>query len=158
MTLPKFIITIDGVFRLGQVNQHKHLLKPGDQCIGGGYYHFDFVSNRIILDRESYDFGRPKWHLLEVLKVPSTYRGMRIVYKYDDGFHDDFNVSEELPIDEPYSNSETPECPFTYQSMMLEVNKKVYMEDGTLFLKNNLSYRRTFRDLAATLMSELSPG
>ena len=35
MTLPKFIITIDGVFRLGQVNQHKHLLKQGDQCIGG---------------------------------------------------------------------------------------------------------------------------
>ena len=69
MTLPKFIITMDGVFRLGMVNQHKHLLKPGDQCIGGGYYHLDFVSNRIILDRESYDFGRPKWHLLEVLKV-----------------------------------------------------------------------------------------
>ena len=41
----------------------------------------------------------PKWHLLEVLKVPSTYRGMRIVYKYDDGFHDDFNVSEELHIE-----------------------------------------------------------
>ncbi|MBQ8157892.1 MAG: hypothetical protein IJ081_02590 [Prevotella sp.] len=63
------------------------------------YYHFDFVSNRIILDRESYDFGRPKWHLLDVLKVPSTYRGMRIVYRYDDGFHDDFNVSEELLIE-----------------------------------------------------------
>ena len=107
MTLPKFIITMDGVFRLGMVNQHKDLLKPGDQCIGGGYYHFDFVSNRIILDRESYDFGRPKWHLLEVLKVPSAYRGMRIVYKYDDDFfrmrsttrHDDFNVSEELRIE-----------------------------------------------------------
>ena len=62
-------------------------------------------------DRESYDFGRPKWHLLETLKVPSTYRGMRIVYSYDDGFHDDFrsattgdachckNVSEELQIE-----------------------------------------------------------
>ena len=109
MNLPKFIITMDGAFRLGMVDQHKHLLKPGDQCIGGGYYTFDFVSNRIILDRESYDFGRPKWHLLEVLKVlalqasygraPSTYRGMRIVYKYDDGFHDDFNVSEELHIE-----------------------------------------------------------
>jgi hypothetical protein len=24
---------------------------------------------------------------------------MRIVYKYDDGFHDDFNVSEELKIE-----------------------------------------------------------
>ena len=47
MTLPKFIITMDGVFRLGMVNQHKDLLKPGDQCIGGGYYHFDFVSNRM---------------------------------------------------------------------------------------------------------------
>ena len=59
-------------------------------------------------------------------------------------------------INEPYSNSETPDCPFVYQSMMLEVNKKVYMEDGTLFLKYNLSYRKSFRDLAATLMSELS--
>ena len=58
-----------------------------------------FVSNRILLDRESYDFGRPKWHLLETLKVPSTYRGMRIVYSYDDGFHDDFNVSEELNVE-----------------------------------------------------------
>lgn len=99
MKLPKFIITMGGVFRLGMVDQHKHLLKPGDQCIGGGYYTFDFVSNRIILDRESYDFGRPKWHLLDTLKVPSTYRGLRIVYKYDDGFHDDFNVSEELNIE-----------------------------------------------------------
>ena len=26
MTLPKFIITMDGVFCLGMVNQHKHLL------------------------------------------------------------------------------------------------------------------------------------
>ncbi len=52
MNLPKFIITMDGYFRLGKVNQHKHLLKSGDQCIGGGYYHFDFVSNRILLDSE----------------------------------------------------------------------------------------------------------
>ena len=41
MTLPKFIITMDGFFRLGMVNQHKDLLKPDDQCIGGGYFHFD---------------------------------------------------------------------------------------------------------------------
>ena len=66
MNLPKFIITLDGVLRLGMVNQHKHLLKPGDQCIDGGYYHFDFVSNRILLDRESYDFGRPKSQMASV--------------------------------------------------------------------------------------------
>lgn len=117
MTQPKFIITIDGVFRLGQVNQHKHLLKPGDQCIGGGYYHFDFVSNRIILDRESYDFGRPKWHLLEMLKVPSTYRGMRIVYKYDDGFHDDFNISDlccQFPIPADYDGEGSKGSKFVF--------------------------------------------
>ena len=68
MALPKFIITMDGYFRLGKVNQHKDLLKPGDQCIGGGYYHFDYTTNRILLDREFYDFGRPKWHLLDTLK------------------------------------------------------------------------------------------
>jgi len=36
MKLPKFIITMDGIFRLGMVDQHKHLLKQGDQCIDGG--------------------------------------------------------------------------------------------------------------------------
>ena len=38
MALPKFIITMDGYLRLGMVNQHKDLLKPGDSCLGGGYY------------------------------------------------------------------------------------------------------------------------
>ena len=99
MALPKFIITIDGVLRLGMVNQHKDLLKPGDQCIGGGYYSIDFVSNRIILDRSSYDFGKPKWHLLDTLMVPSVYRGLRIVYISDDGYLGDFDVSEELKIE-----------------------------------------------------------
>lgn len=98
MTLPKFIITMDGHLRMGMVNQHKDLMKPGDQCIGGGYYYFDYTSNQLILDRSSYDFGRPKWHLLETLKVPSHYRGMRIIYLYDDNYHDSFNVSEELKI------------------------------------------------------------
>ena len=76
MTLPKFIITMDGYFRLGMVNQHKDLLKPGDSC---------------------YDFGKPKWHLLEVLKVPSVYRGLRLVYFYDDDR--EFDVSQELQIE-----------------------------------------------------------
>lgn len=87
MMLPKFIITMDGVFRLGMVNQHANLLRPGEErrCIGGGYYRFDPVSSRLVLDRSSYDFGVPKWHLLDVLKVPSAYRGLRIEYHYEDG-------------------------------------------------------------------------
>lgn len=88
---------MDGHLRLGMVDMHKDLLQPGDSCLGGGYYTFDFISNCIILDRKSYDFGEPKWHLLEVLKVPSVYKGLRLVYNYDDG--DVFDVSNELIIE-----------------------------------------------------------
>ncbi|MBP5523959.1 MAG: hypothetical protein J6X74_07130 [Bacteroidaceae bacterium] len=97
MTLPKFIITMDGWFRLGMVNQHKDLLKPGDSCIGGGYYYFDYTSNRILLDRASWIFGRPRWHLLDVLKVPSEYKSMHMLYTYDDG--EVFDVNKELRIE-----------------------------------------------------------
>ena len=99
MSQPKFIITRAGVLRLGMVNQHKDLLQPDDDCIGGGYYQFDFTCNRMILDRASYDFGVPRWHLLDTLRVPAVYRGLRIVYRYDDDFHEDFQISDELKIE-----------------------------------------------------------
>ena len=99
MSLPKFIITRDGHLRLGMVNQHKDLLQPDDDCIGGGYYQFDYASGRMILDRASYDFGIPRWHLLDTLRVPAVYRGLRIVYRYEDDLHEDFQVSDELKIE-----------------------------------------------------------
>ena len=83
---------MDGYLRLGMVNQHKDLLIGDDSCIGGGYYQFDWASNRLLLDRASYDLGRPRWHLLETLKVPASYRGLRIVYLYDDD-HEDLTSS-----------------------------------------------------------------
>ena len=98
MSLPKFIITLDGYLRLGMVNMHEDLLQPGDQCIGGGYYYFDYASNRILLDRESYDFGRPKWHYLEVLKVPSAYRGMQIIYQFRDKSQSNLIVTDSKEI------------------------------------------------------------
>ncbi len=97
MSQPKFIITADAFLRLGMVNMHKDLLLPGDECIGGGYYQFDYVSNRLILDRKSYDYGKPKWHLLDILKVPSVYQGLQIVYIYDDG--EELNLSNILKIE-----------------------------------------------------------
>ena len=99
MSQPKFIITLDGVLRLGMVNLHKDLLQPGDHCIGGGYYRFDYIANCLLLDRASYDYGTPKWHLLDTLKVPSVYRGLCIVYSYDDSYHEDILVSDELQIE-----------------------------------------------------------
>ena len=97
MSQPKFIITANGFLRLGMVNMHKDLLLPGDECIGGGYYQFDYVSNRLILDRKSYDYGKPKWHWLDVLKVPSVYRGLQIVYVFDDG--EELNLSNKLKVE-----------------------------------------------------------
>ena len=99
MEAPKFIITMDGYFRMGMVKRHEDLLIGDDVCIGGGYYQFDWTSNRLILNRKSYDFGRPRWHLLEMLKVPEQLRGLRIIYTYDDDFHEDFIVSDELKIE-----------------------------------------------------------
>ena len=111
MTLPKFIIATSdknhagvpasrstAIFRMGMVYQHADLLKAGEQCLGGGYYYIDYTSNTIILDRSSYDFGKPRWHLIDTLVVPSAYQGMRLVYKYDDRYHDDFDVSGNLRI------------------------------------------------------------
>ena len=59
-------------------------------------------------------------------------------------------------INEPYSNSETPDCPFSYQSMMLEVNKRIYMEPGSLQLKPSPAYKLSVRNLMARLLSELA--
>ena len=59
-------------------------------------------------------------------------------------------------INEPYSNSETPDCAFSYQSMMLEVNKRAYMEDGSLHLIRNTKYRCNVRVVFQKLLSELN--
>ena len=57
-------------------------------------------------------------------------------------------------INEPYSNSETPDCTFKYQSMMLEVNKKAYMDERTLRIRNDYKYKKNIRDLMIYLLSE----
>ncbi len=96
---PKFILTSTGHFRLGMVHLHKDLLVGKEQCYGGGYYEFDYVSNRLILTGESYDFGRPRWEWVDVLKVPEVYRGLRIIYVARSTEEDDYIVSDEIKIE-----------------------------------------------------------
>lgn len=55
-------------------------------------------------------------------------------------------VGYRVGVNEPYSNSISPNCRFAYQSIMIEVNKQVYMDEKTLelmpkrqILKNCLS-------------------
>ena len=72
----KFIVTQNGFLRLGIVRMHKDLLQAGDVCLGGGFYKIDYVSNRIILDGESFDFGAPRWNrVVGSLKVLIHFRG-----------------------------------------------------------------------------------
>lgn len=82
--MQKFIITSDGVFKYGNVRMHRNLLEGGETCIGGGFYEFDFVSNRLLLSGRSYDFGTPQWGRIETLKVPAALQGLTILYENED--------------------------------------------------------------------------
>lgn len=76
----KFIITSDGHLRYGDVNMHRDLLQPGDECIGGGTYEFDYINGRLCLSGKSYDYGRPKWDWIDTIIVPEVFRGLDITY------------------------------------------------------------------------------
>ena len=55
MEHPKFIITSGGHLRLGMVTLHRDLLLPHEQCLGGGFYEFDYAGNILILSGKSFD-------------------------------------------------------------------------------------------------------
>ena len=58
-------------------------------------------------------------------------------------------------INYPYSNSEAPMCPFTYQSMMLEVNKRVYLERRSAYLKTQSDKKRSVREVVNQLLENV---
>ena len=96
----KFIVTREGFMRLGDVRMHKNLLLSDDDCIGGGFYRFDYIEGKLLLDGASYDFGTPRWELMKErdipLKVPQEYRGFLIVYHTGD---QEYVVSRELRVE-----------------------------------------------------------
>ena len=53
MEYPKFILTATGHIRLGMVTLHRHLLEPGDVCLGGGYYDIDYLTMTLVLSGRS---------------------------------------------------------------------------------------------------------
>jgi hypothetical protein len=63
---PKFIITIDGVLKFGNVYLHKELLPKGHTtCYGGGLWKVDHARSCIILYGRSFDFGLPDLDKIE---------------------------------------------------------------------------------------------
>ena len=56
----KFIITLDGEIKFGNVYLHRELLPEGDQkCHGGGLWKIDNQRGCILLYGRSFDFGLP---------------------------------------------------------------------------------------------------
>ena len=59
-------------------------------------------------------------------------------------------------INYPYSNSEAPTCSFAYQSMMLEVNKRVYLERRSAYLKTQNDKKRNVREVVNQLLETVT--
>lgn len=78
------------------VTLHRDLLLAHEQCLGGGFYEFDYVGNRLVLSGKSFDYGPPRWGKIEVLKVPEAYRGMGIVYR--DSWGDEISLTDHFAI------------------------------------------------------------
>lgn len=96
MEHPKFIITCGGHLRLGIVTLHRDLLMAHEQCLGGGFYEFDYPGNRLVLSGKSFDYGPPRWSRVETLLVPEAYRGMTIVYR--DARGEETNITNTFKI------------------------------------------------------------
>lgn len=97
MEHPKFIITSGGHLRLGLVTLHRDLLMPHEQCLGGGFYEFDYVDNRLLLSGKSFDYGPPRWGKIAVLLLPETLRDLPVIYRDSRG--DELNLTQEYKIE-----------------------------------------------------------
>lgn len=92
---PKFIITSGGHLRLGMVTLHRDLLMAHEECLGGGFYEFDYVGHRLVLSGKSFDYGPPRWSRVDTLLVPEAYRGLSIIYRDPRG--DELDLSGTFP-------------------------------------------------------------
>lgn len=96
MQHPKFIITSGGHLRLGMVTLHRDLLMGHEDCLGGGFYEFDYVGNRLLLSGKSYDYGPPRWSKVTTLWVPEAFRGVSIIYR--DSRDDELKLNSSFSI------------------------------------------------------------
>ena len=96
MVHPKFIITSGGHLRLGMVTLHRDLLMAHEDCLGGGFYEYDYASNILRLSGKSFDYGPPRWSKVDVLKVPESFCDVPIIYR--DSWDEEINLTAEIYI------------------------------------------------------------
>ena len=145
------------------------------------YKRFGGYARQVPRQSEDYLLGLWSWHqerlrdnlcenalLLDCHSFPSELSDVDICIGYNEDWSKPcketietaVNLFEDngykVGVNMPYSNSETPNCPFVYQSMMLEVNKKAYLEEGTLHIKTNKEYKKSVHELMGMLLSSLT--
>ena len=96
MEQPKFIITSGGYLRLGMVRLHRDLLMAHEDCLGGGFYEYDYPSNQLLLSGKSFDYGPPRWGKINVLLGPETLREVPIIYR--DHWGGEINITASFSI------------------------------------------------------------
>lgn len=82
--------------RLGMVTLHRDLLMPHEQCIGGGFYEYDYVGNRLLLSGKSFDYGPPRWSKIDILRIPEAFRDVSIIYRDPRGT--ELDLTTEYPV------------------------------------------------------------
>ena len=93
----KFIITSRGFLRLDAVTLHRELLLENEQCLGGGFYEFDYATGRLLLSGKSFDYGPPRWGRIDKLMVPENLRGVSIIYR--DSWDEELDITANFTIE-----------------------------------------------------------
>lgn len=149
------------------------------EAIGQGiiYRHFDSHVRMVPASAEERLLRLWHWHqkrlkdalcegaiLLDCHSFPSDMGDVDICIGYNEDWSKPAKSTLELVVNlfeengykvgfnEPFSNSETPDCPFRYQSMMLEINKRVYMEEDSLHLKCPSHFKQDVSSVIARFM------
>ena len=76
------------------VTLHRDLLMAHEDCLGGGFYEYDYASNILILSGKSFDYGPPRWSKIDVLHIPEAYRGILIFYR--DAWGSEINLTAQF--------------------------------------------------------------
>lgn len=134
------------------------------ESIGQGIVYKNFDGHRRIVPKQSEQnlLALWKWHqrrlssqlsegalLLDCHSFPEELSDVDICI----GFNEDWSKPDKATIEmavnhfmdhgykvgvnTPYSNSETPDCPFHYHSLMLEINKRAYLRPNSIQLRGN---------------------
>lgn len=91
-------MTKDGILRLGEVKRHYDLLRPGEHCLGGGFYKLDYLSRRLLLNGESSEFGEPAWERVDCIRLSAYYRGLELIYTSWDSWREPIAISDILEV------------------------------------------------------------